>query len=902
MTQTRGRKFQDPGHYTAADREKIDDSEFGDVENKKFPIVTQQDVTDAAHLIGKAAHPAAVKARIIAIAKKKGFSIPDAWKGDDARADAAEVTRVASDVESVGYATITRIDPDKREVTLTATSEAVDSFNTRFDYAASKEAFQRWAGNIREMHQAKAVGNRVGMLFDDARRAIDVTLRISKGAQDTWEKVLDGTLKGGSIGASNVVWEKPIARAAGEPSVPVARKYDLVEFSLVDAPSNPDCIISAVRSALPNEDLLDELPAERAKGRMNDTATLPAAIANAMANAYDEPTPTPAPRAISAPQEARSMGINDLTLERRAEQLVKQQRAARITAAGNAALKAANLAEYGPNSGTYSDYLAQVARVRGSAEAEATRTILAEERASAEAEVQRGKAGARPAAASGKGIIPAPDTAANPETVKGSDEDEDLDAQEETSRELPEPKEASTAAPEEPEKKKHAKRGAEPQFEVGMMYRNGQLVSADTVRGTPWQIDPAKESSANAPTIHGTQLVAGKMSESAVSTVQPSSVGHPIIYNSQDTEMLGFGVPNAATPAKPTPTDSLTLDPAAFHAGGHTPRVDNLDVTQKPGMADQDGDHDKAEDDREKMEGDTVLGGGVPPFTAVAPQGVPTPRSAAPELGEYANISQDLAAQLRLALPDATRSGARLSQESQQAVHGIRDANLQTALQAAQHCNCDECQTHAPVIIAILSGNPPDMSEDEDEDEDEGDDSDDMRAQLVDLETRVAKAMRTTSQVIAQQSQVLEQLVTRANTPSPSPDIAALLAPVLARLDDISLTVADSQRVATAQLSRALHDQQQTAEADRQVFAQHLEALSAVAASTQADVQRVLTTPVPGHAPIAPWAIAPSKTLGAARGMVADPMDTVHDIAAGLPQDQQVRLAESILSRQYGPK
>lgn len=53
--QQHGRKFESPGHYTEGDREKMDASEFGDPDNKNFPIVTVADVMDAAHLIGR--HP-----------------------------------------------------------------------------------------------------------------------------------------------------------------------------------------------------------------------------------------------------------------------------------------------------------------------------------------------------------------------------------------------------------------------------------------------------------------------------------------------------------------------------------------------------------------------------------------------------------------------------------------------------------------------------------------------------------------------------------------------------------------------------------------------------------------------------------------------------------------------------
>jgi len=170
----------------------------------------------------------------------------------------------AADVARVGFAPIVRVDAPSREVELCATSEAVDSHGTVFDYGASKDAFTRWAGNVREMHDRRAVGRRVQVRCDDETRKIFVRVRISRGAQDTWEKVLDGTLRGASIGASNVTWERQVRRvAASERPVNVATRYDLVELSLVDSPSNPDALgIAIVRDALPDVALLDDLGPE----------------------------------------------------------------------------------------------------------------------------------------------------------------------------------------------------------------------------------------------------------------------------------------------------------------------------------------------------------------------------------------------------------------------------------------------------------------------------------------------------------------------------------------------------------------------------------------------------------------------------------------------------------------
>lgn len=64
-------------------RDKLPESDFAGPD-QSFPIVKPADVSAASHLIGKAAHPDAVKARIIAIAKRKGKAfvdqLPESWR------------------------------------------------------------------------------------------------------------------------------------------------------------------------------------------------------------------------------------------------------------------------------------------------------------------------------------------------------------------------------------------------------------------------------------------------------------------------------------------------------------------------------------------------------------------------------------------------------------------------------------------------------------------------------------------------------------------------------------------------------------------------------------------------------------------------------------------------------
>jgi hypothetical protein len=69
---------------------------------------------------------------------------------------------------------------------------------------------------------------------------------ISKGAQDTWEKILDGTLAGFSIGGKIVDSENEVNKATGKP-VRFIKEYALVELSIVDSPANELCNILSIQ-------------------------------------------------------------------------------------------------------------------------------------------------------------------------------------------------------------------------------------------------------------------------------------------------------------------------------------------------------------------------------------------------------------------------------------------------------------------------------------------------------------------------------------------------------------------------------------------------------------------------------------------------------------------------------
>jgi hypothetical protein len=178
------------------------------------------------------------------------------------------------------FAPFTKIDKEKRMVRGVATAEVMDSQGEVLTYAGSKAAMQSWVGNIREMHQAVAVGKRVEIEFDDARRLVIVTAYVSRGAQDTWEKCLDGTLSMYSIGgarlrstlrAASECPEQVFAGAASRPSqVRWTDTWRMHELSLVDAGANPKAVFELVKfrdGRLIATDILESGEAGTASGR-----------------------------------------------------------------------------------------------------------------------------------------------------------------------------------------------------------------------------------------------------------------------------------------------------------------------------------------------------------------------------------------------------------------------------------------------------------------------------------------------------------------------------------------------------------------------------------------------------------------------------------------------------------
>jgi hypothetical protein len=138
-----------------------------------------------------------------------------------------------------------KVDSERRIVSGFATLDNIDRQSDIVTTEASLEAFSKFRGNIREMHQPKAVGKMVSFkeekYFDPETKkfysGVYVSAYVSKGAQDTWEKVIDGTYTGFSIGGKMNKWDDAYDEKS-DSAVRVIKNYTLIELSLVDSPAN----------------------------------------------------------------------------------------------------------------------------------------------------------------------------------------------------------------------------------------------------------------------------------------------------------------------------------------------------------------------------------------------------------------------------------------------------------------------------------------------------------------------------------------------------------------------------------------------------------------------------------------------------------------------------------------
>lgn len=145
-----------------------------------------------------------------------------------------------------------KVDMQKREVWGRGTQEVVDGHGEIMDYATSVPYFKKWSadaeqrsggkskGNLRAMHQPIAAGKLIDIQFNDDEKAIDIGTYVSD--DNEWQKVLDGTYTGFSVGGDYAkrwmdMQKAGVTRFTAAPH----------EISLVDAPAVSTAVFELVK-------------------------------------------------------------------------------------------------------------------------------------------------------------------------------------------------------------------------------------------------------------------------------------------------------------------------------------------------------------------------------------------------------------------------------------------------------------------------------------------------------------------------------------------------------------------------------------------------------------------------------------------------------------------------------
>lgn len=142
-----------------------------------------------------------------------------------------------------------------------ATDETLDADGQISDLEWSRQAVKRWEewGNIREMHQASAVGTSIEVI--DTGSAIELKSKIVDPVAAL--KCEEGVYKGYSWGARSVPGNP--MKVVKDASAPNGRIVggEIVEISIVDRPANPSAIMGVAKAiGIPDETDVAKMIAE----------------------------------------------------------------------------------------------------------------------------------------------------------------------------------------------------------------------------------------------------------------------------------------------------------------------------------------------------------------------------------------------------------------------------------------------------------------------------------------------------------------------------------------------------------------------------------------------------------------------------------------------------------------
>ena len=149
-------------------------------------------------------------------------------------------------MENLLFVPLAKVDEAKRLVIGRALHEYPDRSGEVLDFEKSKPHIQAWSddcsartggkskGNLREQHRKDLVaGHLTDLKFDDVNKSVEIVAHISD--DNTWRKVLSGSLSGFSVGGK--YGDRTVEKTTGRTRYVALPQ----EISIVDAPCVPTC-------------------------------------------------------------------------------------------------------------------------------------------------------------------------------------------------------------------------------------------------------------------------------------------------------------------------------------------------------------------------------------------------------------------------------------------------------------------------------------------------------------------------------------------------------------------------------------------------------------------------------------------------------------------------------------
>ena len=177
----------------------------------------------------------------------------------------------ATGAQVKGTIPFAKIDTEKRTVRGFATLDNIDLQGDVVTYDATRRAFATTTAKIREMHQPRVAGKIASFepaeYFDPETnktyRGMIIEAYISKGNQNAWEMVLDGSYSAFSIGGNITDSEEQFVKDGnGGRKVRFVKAFDLHEVSLVDNGANQFANFISIEKSDNGKDLVKGMVAD----------------------------------------------------------------------------------------------------------------------------------------------------------------------------------------------------------------------------------------------------------------------------------------------------------------------------------------------------------------------------------------------------------------------------------------------------------------------------------------------------------------------------------------------------------------------------------------------------------------------------------------------------------------